>query len=182
MPATTPLKQNSITSKSLNVARFGGASVSASSTGGATAGAGASVLAQYGITAAQNIVIPAGEYPLTQLDFPQIIKESADVSLAPFRYLTNIMRDVEVIVYLEMAENADIARHVLHIRRKNTYTSDAAYTFDTVLDGLVRAVSLSASIRLFPDDELSIALSAKNLTSASETLSITSGQVKILAV
>ncbi len=186
MPVNEPIARNSITDKHLNIGKRGsGASATASSSGNGS-NVGSTILAHYGIETAQNLVITNGtfptNYPLKKLNFPLVLKESADVTLAHWRYTSTTVRDVIVTAFIECNLNAALERHVLHIFRKHDTATDIARQIVAVVDGTTLTLSVTAQMRLWADDELFVGVSVLNKTGANATLVVSGGQVKVVAV
>jgi hypothetical protein len=184
MPVTEPLNRNSVTIKHLNIGKRGGG-VSGSG-GGSGGSASAGIIVQYGIETSQTFSIPTGvypiSYPINTLDFPKEIKPSNDVTLAPFLYKSVFEGVMEITAFVEIEEQSDLERHVLHILRKQDTQVDVARQYIAVKKGTKLVLEITTRVRLLLDDEISIAVSVANIGATPNTLTINSGQVKISSV
>lgn len=153
-----------------------------SSGGGQTTITSDSRIAQYAFTDDQTFNIGTGvfpaNYPMSVVEFDKVVKKSVDVS-TPFRWTAPSEGRVIVNVSMEVAENANLARHVLHIRHKDDEERDAAYSIKAVKEGTRLKMSLTGTLYVYADDEISIGLSVKNLTATAQTLTLKNGQVEI---
>lgn len=188
MPVTEPISRNAITEKHLNIGKKVGATTASggASAGGGTGNAASEILTHYGIETAQTLVIPNGafpaNYPLNKLDFPQVLKSSADVTLLPFRYQATTAKDVQISVYIECDVNANLDRHVLHVFRRNDISVEVARQVVSVVDGATLSLTINEAIRLSANDELEIGVSVHNNSVTNQNFVINAGQVKIKAV